>query len=511
MVKQTFSNTFSNILLTLSKFILGILLVPVLIGELGKESYGFIVILLSILGISDFFDIGIRQSLSKSIASVKGNNKNEIEKYFSNALIAYHFIFIIAATVVVMVFYGFGNFFNLGKLPKDLTEIEIILFLIFYIYFGLIQSAYSGIIVSANRFDLNNYRSAFFSITSIIFIIISIEVFHLGIRGWVYTTIIFKFLELLALMKLKERLYPGVKLVLALFNYKSMKELISFGGIIFMATWNKKIKFDSDPFLITHFMSPAALVLYRPGTSLAQNVRPIISSFAGQMYVSATQASVNSDEDRLKKIFITGSKYTALLSIPFLLFFGFEGRDILTLWLGKVLNSQELETCYYVLLGWCFIDFFFYIEGSSFSVLFGIGKLKHMIYLDFLIAVTNICAGIAIFYFFNLGVLSVIIPGVVIELFARLYFLFYTGSQINVSKMVIFNKILLKILWILMITVPLSFLLVYITPSNIILRLLYIGIGISLFWIVSVFAFGLEDTEKKYFLNIFQRKFKWLF
>lgn len=511
MIKQTFFNTLSNIILTLSKFVLGVLLVPVLIGELGKESYGFIVVLLSIIGISDFFDLGIRQSLIKAIAGLDNHNKDKTGNYFSNAVIAYHIIFLFAAIAVLAIFYGMGAFFKLDKIPANLYQFEIILFLVIYIYIGLIQSAYSGLIVSANRFDLNNYRSAFFSISSLVFLIVEIKIFHIGIRGWIYTTLIFKFFELLALMQLKKKLYPKLHFNPSQYNFKSMKELISFGGIIFIATWNKKIKFDSDPFLISHFMAPAAMVLYRPGTSLIQNIRPIISAFAGQLYVAATQANANNDAERVKKIFITGTKYTALLSIPFLVFFCFAGRDILSLWLGKLLNQEELETCYRVLVGWCLIDFFFYLEGSSFSVLFGIGKLKHMIYLDFVIAVVNICTGIFLFSFFNLGVLSVIVPGVIIELFARLYFLFYTGTQVNVSWKNIISKILLKVLWVLLPTVLLSLVIFYTAPAGIILRLIYAGAVISLIWIIAVFNFGLGIEERNYFWGISKRKLGWLF
>lgn len=510
LIKQTFFNTLSNIILTFSKFMLGILLVPVLIGALGKESYGFIVVLLSIIGISDFFDLGIRQSLIKAVASVKGENRQAIAGYFSNAIIAYHIIFLLASVAVISLFYGLGSFFNLDNIPGSLFRSEVILFLILYIYIGLVQSAYSGLIVSANRFDLNNYRSAFFSIISIVVLIVEVKYFNAGIRGWIYTTLIFKFFELLALMQLKKKLYPAVHFNSSLYNFKSMKELASFGGIIFLATWNKKIKFDSDPFLISHFMTPAAMVLYRPGTSLIQNIRPVISAFAGQLYVSATQANAENDSEKVKKIFLTGTRFTALLCIPFLTFFCFAGKEILSLWLGRLLSTEELQVCYYVLVGWCLIDFFFYLEGSSFSVLFGIGKLKHMIYLDFVIAVANICTGILLFYFFKLGVLSVIIPGVVIELFARLYFLFYTGTQVEVTKSTIIEKVLVKVFFVAAITSSAALVAFFIAPVDSVPSLIFTGALISFTWIAAVFYLGLEKEERQYFWNLSNKKLRWL-
>ena len=423
-------NTLSNLVFSLSKSLSGLILIPLFVGQVGKESYGIVVLLLGIVGYAELFDLGLKPALVRNLTAEKLDQKSENEVFIA-ALAGSTFYFFISLLFLVPAIFFFGARFGI---PTQLVESPIIyLFTVFYLFINIVSPIFSALLISKNRFDLVNYRSSFFTILGIGLTILLVWITDLSYYAWMIATLFSKTLELMVLIFLSKKHFPDLGIHLTLFSWKRLGSLIGFGWKMLLSKWNKKIKFDSDPLVLSYFLGPASLAIYRPGSALVQSIRPIVSAMAGQLFVSASKAHRAENKKSLQFLLISGSKFTVLAYLPIFFTFCFYGEWIINLWLGKAYQPQDIHLIYLVLLFWSLIDLFFYIEGSAYSILFGINQLDFMIKADLVVSLINVVCSVVLIKYFHMGILSVLIPGVIIEFFVRVAFFINTAKRINLS------------------------------------------------------------------------------
>lgn len=449
-----FRNTFSNVLFTLTKGISGLLVIPVLIKLIGKEDYGVVLLIMSIIGYTELFDAGLKMALVRNLTAESHDEHSQSEIFVAALAGSFVYFFISAAFLSCAIFF-FGV-----KLGLPATEVHggyLYGFTFLFLLINILNPIFSALIISKNRLDLVNYRSATFTIIGLGLTIAMVWITGWSYRAWMLATLISKIIEFLVIFRISFIFFPNLRLDPSLFSQRKLRSLLSFGWKILIVKWNRKMKFDSDPIAISFFMGPAALALYRPGVALVQSIRPLVTSLSAQLYVTASTAEKNKDRKTMRKIFLTGSKLTFLVFLPVFFVLFYSGEFLIDLWLGNSFSSSEIKQIYQVMLGWLFIDLFFYLEGSSYSVLFGINKLDFMIKTDFLISIANITFSVLLLKYSDFGILSVLIPGLMIELFARVGFFMYTARQIDISMKSCLKDYLIPLLMVFgMIFIPLS-------------------------------------------------------
>jgi O-antigen/teichoic acid export membrane protein len=488
-------NTISNLVFSLSKSLSGLILIPLFVGQVGKESYGIVVLLLGVVGYAELFDLGLKPALVRNLTAEKLNQESENE-VFITALAGSAFYFVISCLFLLPAILFLGSRFGL---PKQLVESPIIyLFVVFYLFINIVSPIFSALLISKNRFDLVNYRSSFFSILGIVLTIFLVWVTDLSYYAWMIATLFSKTIELVVLIILSKKFFPYLKLDFLLYSQKKLKSLVTFGFMQLIAKWNKKIKFDSDPLVLSYFLGPASLAIYRPGSAIVQGIRPLISSLAGQLYVSASNAHRDQNKERLKLLLISGSKFTVLAYLPLFFIINFYGEFLINLWLRSAYSTQDIHIVYQVLILWSFIDLFLYFEGSSYSVLFGINQLNLIIKIDFLISIINIICSVLLVKYFNFGVLGVLIPSIVTEFFVKMGLFIYTARKIDVS----FTECLTLYFAPLFSLFTTMFVLLWLNHqqgfSTWIEILIFVTINISLYPILA-WKFTLNDEERRLF------------
>jgi membrane protein EpsK len=423
-------NTISNVVFTLTKGVSGLLMIPVFVSLIGKEDYGIVVLIMSIIGYTELFDVGLKMALVRNLTTEAHNEQSE-SQIFIAALAGSMVYFFVSALFLSAAIFLFGA--RLGLPVEEVQSPLLYGFALLFLLINIINPIFSALIISKNRLDLVNYRAAIFTVLGLGLTLIIVSITGWTYRGWMLAVLISKMLEFLVILKASLALYPKLSLRISLYSGERLRSLLSFGWKILVAKWNRKMKFDSDPIVISYFLGPAALALYRPGAAIVQSLRPLITSLSGQLYVTAASAEKNKDAKTMRMIFLTGSKFTLLAYLPVFFVLLFLGDFILTLWLGKAFNTEDLRLIYRTIICWSLIDFFFYMEGSSTSVLFGINKLNLMVRLDFLLGLINLTCSVLLLKYSDFGILSVMLPGVLIEFFSRSFFFINTANHIGIS------------------------------------------------------------------------------
>jgi O-antigen/teichoic acid export membrane protein len=449
-------NTFSNIFLSISKGLAGLLIIPLFIRLIGKQDYGIIVLIMGIMGYAELFDVGLRPALVRQLSAEKLDDQ-EANGIFNSAIVGSFLYFAAAFLLIAPLVWFFGQ--SLGIPAPELHSLWFYLFLFFYLFLQILSPIFSAVLISKNRFDLVNFRAGVFTIFGLFFTIFLVWITGLSYEAWMLSSLISKMLELITIFLLCRKYHPALHVRIRNYSGEKLRSLLSFGWKMLVSKWNKKIKFDSDPIILSYFLGPASLALYRPGAALVQSIRPIVSAMSGQLFVSASHAHRDQDKNRLRLILFSGSKITVLVFLPVFFVLFFSGEWLISLWLGKSFSVSEMNQIYQVMLGWLVIDLFFYLEGSSYSVLFGMNKLDFMIKADFLISIANIVCSVLLLKFSDLGIISVLIPGLLLELFARVGFFFHTAKQIGISILSCLKDYLLPVFFVFgLVFIPLWFL-----------------------------------------------------
>ena len=408
---------------------------PLLIAGLGKTGYAQITLLATLVGFSELTDLGVRPALGRELAEARAKGRTaEVNALVSSALAVYALLFLVLAGALIIATPALARLMVGGN--ATLTEEAIWLirtYGVFALGVAFARPAYSAVLAAANRFDLRNQAESLFTLVQGIGVIGVLLFTNWGLLGWVAVSASAQAVNLAQIIWYAHRAEPGLRLRPTSVEVSQIKRLYAFGSLLFVSQWAKKLKFDADPLVIARFLGPAQVALYKPASSLMANIRPLLTTFAGQLYPVTTQLFADNETVRIQVLFLAASRYTLLMAMPVVIFFGFYGEEVMGLWLGKVLSPEDVHVAGLVLSGWALIELGVALEGSAWSVLFGLRRVRFVIWGEVLAALANLAASIWLVQATDWGVLAVVIPSVVIEVLFRPFYALYAARAAGLS------------------------------------------------------------------------------
>ncbi len=419
--RQILRNTLSGWGYKILKVALAIFSNPLLIAGLGKEGYALLALLATLIGFSELTDLGVRPALGRELAQARAEgNAAAFNRLVSSALAVYMGLFALLGTALVL---ATPTLARLMAGPGSPLTAEALLLLRTYGLFALavafVRPAFSAVLAAANRFDRRNQAESLFTLLQGLGIIATLSLTDWGLAGWVGVTVVAQLINLGQILYYAFRSQPGLRVGWAWVGMAEIRQLYAFGSLLFVSQWARKIKFDADPLVIARYLGPAQVALYKPPHSLMANVRPLLTTFAGQLYPVTTQLYAQGSLAQAQALFLAASRYTLLLALPVAAFFGGYGPEIMHLWLGRVLTPAEVALAGQVLAGWAFIELAVALEGSAWSVLFGQKKVRFVIWVEVVAALLNIGASVWLVQVTELGLLAVVLPSIALEAIIR--------------------------------------------------------------------------------------------
>tara|TARA_B100000780_G_scaffold254099_1_gene202020 strand:+ start:11874 stop:13415 length:1542 start_codon:yes stop_codon:yes gene_type:complete len=504
--KQVLKNLISAWLSKGIKLITGLFIIPVFISELGVEGYGLIIVLTSILSFTVLADFGIRASLVRYLISSKVNkNFFECNQFLNTAFAIYLLIFFCLASIIYLLA---PQLADIMKVNKDLYSSFINLlrtFGIISIFISFMIPIFSAINASNNRYDIVNYRQGIIGTFSSLVMLIGVKFFSIGINGWAVISISSSLIIAISIAYEGFKQAPYLKIHPKFFDKKKISKILKFGGIVSIGGWSRMMKIEADPLIISSLTGMSDASLYRSGVTLPSHTRPLISAFCGQLHPLTTESHEKNDDKKTHLLFEKGSSITLLMGSIMLFFFIFFSNDLINIWLGNVLPKKDIIQVVYCLKAMALVDFCFYIEGSSYSILYAKNHLKFMTLTDLCLGITNILSSFLLYKFSDFGVVSVIIPTIIIEGLARPYYLFYTAKVIKYKTSLVWSKILkpsFKVILIVILTSLLISQLFNFFNFDFLLELIikfFFFIFVSIF---SIFFIGLDSLDRKTISNL---------
>lgn len=316
-----------------------ILSTPFIVYKLTIEGYGIYALLTSLVGYYNLMDLGIGQGVTKFIAEykVKGDQES-IKQAINGALIVQVITGIFASLLLVLFATPILNLLRIS--PQFWTDAIISLYACaFGFFFMMIAGTLSAALMGLQRYDITSFVGGITNIVLTILIVISLSLGG-GLKEVIYLTagsgIVLTFVYGIFLRKLVPEWHIFIKV-----KWSLLLDLIRFSIYLFISKVSNLFSTYIVRFVVGAFLGPAMVTYYVVPAKLINGVGSLLSGASVVLFPFASELGSQRDNDKIKKLFISGSRLFTAISIPLLLTLYVAARPILTVWMGPEFATQD--------------------------------------------------------------------------------------------------------------------------------------------------------------------------
>jgi len=385
---KAFKGFLSDSIGSLILSIVNVLSIPVILFYISNDSYGMWLTFFSIISYFGLADLGIGQSVIRSLAIEINNNNNskKIHGIIGSALVFY----IIISLVILIIGFVIPELF-----PKTFTfESNRVLK---STYFIALFTAALSLPLSIFRLILIGFEELskvynYTNLISILSISISLILLYLGLDTIslaiaFLTNIIFSSLIFWKIITNKFKVIDFKKIS---FNKNIFKELFSFGGYFQLGAIANSVILNTDNILISSNLGAGMVPTYQFTSKLAQTFSVnIASKLPNSLFPKLTELF-----SKNKKVLL-GQIYCRLLFISVrLAVFGatiifFINEKFVQIWVG--LENYGGDSLSYIFILWLILET---IQRGTGAVIYASGEIKSFTYVMILEAILNIIISI---------------------------------------------------------------------------------------------------------------------
>jgi len=496
-------NTISNYGKLLMGLFITIFLTRLLFMGLSREEYGIWALLWSIFGYSLLLDFGFGAAIQKTTSQtqVKGDWEH-YNRVVSTVFVNYLLMGVIIAAATIGLSFFIGNIFNFT------SQTDIIYYRKIFIMFGVGTAIVfpSGFFVEVLRglhqIKLRNFIQMFFNLANFILMFVVIKS-GLSLWGMTVVTIVIALLTNLTMAFFAFKKIPTLKISLKYYDFKLLKQVMSFSLFAYIITFTNLIIFRTDQMVISIFASVSLVAVYQISSRLALTFKQFSSQFMDNLAPVAARLFASDQENKLAKILIESNRLlgfiATLMFVPLVVFV----KPLLYIWL-ELSDPEGIKVAILLLISMYILVS---LRSSTVYILLMGNKHKKLSRVAIMECIGNL--GLSIFLIHHLGIIGValgtLIPNILVAA------LFHIPAGIKFSGLTFkeyFRQSIQKNLSIgaisLLFALALSH---FYTPHNFFGLMGVLAIT-TIFYLALYYKFGTYGWEKKQFKEFLQAKLK---
>jgi O-antigen/teichoic acid export membrane protein len=308
-------NTLANAMGRFWSMAVAFFLTPYIVGKLGDERFGIWAFLGVFVGYFAVVDLGISPAVVKFVAQYYTSRDFErLNRAVNSAFVA---VALLMGTLCLIGVSFSRPFLHLFKLsPQNYPEAWFALVGFFILMIGQGSlSVFQGVLSGLQRMDVMNVISIGTSLPSALSVILFIG-YGYGLRGLIYANAITFALNLILTVASVQRVCPQCRFNPLMFDWKTMKELLSFGLQMQVNNLAALVCWHGDKIMIGFFLNMAKVTTYELGYRLAMTARMVPSFLFMGVMPAAAEVHAKEDHEQLQRMFDLGSRYLALFVFP---------------------------------------------------------------------------------------------------------------------------------------------------------------------------------------------------
>ncbi len=422
---------------SLTAGLLAFLVVPLLIADVGKEGYGLISLVTSIVGITMLSDLGIRYSLNRHLAEqIALGNETRINELLSSALVAYLILAVVPVGVCVL---GAEWIVSWFRLSPGLVN-EAVLLVRYYasvtILLTFIAPAYQAILFGVNRAYLHDAAHLVEVVLRFALICLFVGAMHRGHTGWAAALLIAQVVAILMNWRQAHRVWPGLAARPSSFRWDAFGELFSLGSLLLLNQLAFALGRRTDPLVIGAFLGAAAAGIYTNAVLIFTAAKPFVLALGRQMPMLAAGFHATGATDNLREVLVSSTRYTFLMGAAVCGILAGFAQPLVDVWLGTDPDFNATAAAMWV---WAVVDLTEYASHGQWAVLLGMNRVGRVVAVRVVLAGVNLLGSILMVWWMArqnwgmLGVVGVAIPTAVLAVGQQLWMAVYTCRQVGMS------------------------------------------------------------------------------
>jgi|SRR5271165_1011573 len=370
--------------------VVGIFLSPFIMHRLGDTAFGIWVLIFSITGYYGIFDLGIRSSIIRYVSKYTATNEiDQLARHVNTSLATYTGIGALSMLVTIVLSAYVDHFF---KIPPEMrTQARWLLLMVgASVSLGFPLGVSGGILEGLQRYYLLNWTAIGMSLLRA-----GLIVFFLN-RGYGLVTIAMITLALPVVVSVMRviivaHLLPlpyGLKYV----DRESFRHMANFGGATMLVIVAARLRFQTDEMVIGSMLSAAAITYFSIAARIMDYAFQVVVTLAQVFVPMTSQSEAVGNLDRVRKIYIAGSRACALTTFPITAMVLILGKSVIEVWVGR----KYVPLSYPVLVILAIPMTLLMMQAASSRILMGMGRHRKLATVALIEGIGNLILSIAL-------------------------------------------------------------------------------------------------------------------
>lgn len=364
-------------------------MMPFVIHRLGDVHYGIWVLILSVTGFLDLFDLGVSGSVVKYVAEYRAKGDNEgLNSICSTAF----YIFLVAGTVVLLLSFVLSSFVQFFRIPRDeiLMSRWIMLIVGFQIGLTLPSGFFTGYMRGIQRYDhVAAIRLTFFCVRS--FFIVAFVSMGYGLITMALIQLMSTIVGGATRAIYVYRANPGLRLRIDLISRDKFAMVGRYSILIFLYFLAQRLVFSAGGLVIGYYLTAAAITFYAIPQRLVDELRVLIMS-TGVLQPTVSHLNAQGQNMKVQKVLVNGTKYSMMIVLPIAASYIVVGDIFISLWMGQ----RYAAACYGVLVVLTCAVVANVSQFTSTQILQGIARHGSTAYITIFEAAANLALSIVL-------------------------------------------------------------------------------------------------------------------
>ncbi len=317
---------------------ISVVLTPVLIHMLGDFHYGMWILVASLLEYSSFIDMGLRTTLQRFVARLRGAREREaLNQTLATAVTLSLGVCVLLCVLTAIFAVVLPGFLGLAGSSKALfVRVVILLGLSVAVTFpGRVLAAY---LCGLQRYDVNNLASI---VTALIRAVLLVGALRLGygVLGCSLVTLGVAVVSLVVHWRLVRWADPEASLNWWSTSWARGRDLFSFGIYVFLASMGDFLRSRIDSLVIARWLSMSLVTPFNVASRLIEYFRAVMFTIVGPLMTTMSALDGESRQKELQEVFLLSTKITALVSFFLGSLLLLNGKFLIRVWVGPAYLS----------------------------------------------------------------------------------------------------------------------------------------------------------------------------
>lgn len=326
---------------------------PIMVKQLGDETYGIWVLIVSISSYFTVLDFGINTAIVRYISKYTAlKDYQKARQIYSSSFIIFMILSIVVLISIAIIGLYFKEFFNIESFSNQYLYIILLIIgadMAINLIFGVLSGAMRGL---QNFLEIN-------IIMITVTIVKNVVLVYLLLNGYSLLSIAVLVISATIIRCSAQYVFIKKQYSFLNFNFSSIDKstlrlLFNYSIYSFLIAVSLKILFSTDSIVIGALISVEDVTFYAIPAMIVEHLEKIIWAVVAVLIPIISSREAVGDAKENSSLYILGTKYTLLFCAPIIIVLFIAGDDFIRIWMGEAYAEPSSKVLNILLIGYIF-------------------------------------------------------------------------------------------------------------------------------------------------------------